>query len=223
MHPFLMARLSALRAVGGYRYVVHSEDSDLYWRLQEHGRLHNMDIVLGEYRMHGASISGSSVANGRIMALSSQLAAISALRRRTGVVDLTFPEEAIRHYCAVASLAEIFKLGCRGLSPAEIDHLEIALAAKLLELADYRPYELELADCRFIRVALAKRMRSANPKNKAELTRLTLRAAARLLRQGLFKEAFAVVPTTQYPGAAARLAKRFASGRFDLKIYPHLI
>lgn len=220
--PFLMARLSALRAVGGYRYVIHSEDSDLYWRMQEHGHLHNMDAVLGEYRMHSASISGSSVNNGRIMALSSQLAAISALRRRAGRVDLTFPKEATLRYRAAASLAEIFELGCRGLTPSEIEHLEIALAAKLLELADYRPYELELADCRFIRTALAKRMHTVNPRNQTELTRLTLRAAARLLDKNLVKETFTVVPTSQYLQAATRLAKRFASGRFGLEMDPYL-
>ena len=217
MHPFLMARTSALRVVGGYRYVVHSEDADLCWRMQEHGHLHNMDAVLGEYRMHSGSISGSSVSNGRTQALGTQLAAISALRRRAGKTDLTFPKEAVERYRAAASLTEIFKLGCHGLTRSEIEHLETALAAKLLELTDYRPYELELADCRFIRRALAKRMHTANAKNRDELTHLTLRAAARLFRKGLLKEASAVVPTSQYPSAAARLAKRFASGRFDLK------
>jgi glycosyltransferase involved in cell wall biosynthesis len=220
MHPFLVARLSAVRAVGGYRYVVHSEDSDLYWRLQEHGRLHNMDAVLGEYRMHDASISGSSVRNGRTMALSSQLGAISALRRRTGKIDLTFASEAVIRYREAASLAEIFKLGCRGLTQSEIEHLEIALPAKLLELADYRPYELELADCWFIRTALAKRMHTARATNKDQLKRLTLRAAARLLHKGLLKEASAILPTSHYPRAAVGLAKRFASGRFNLKVNP---
>ncbi len=220
--PFPMARLSALRAVGGYRYFIVSEDSDLYWRMQEHGRLHNMDVVLGEYRMHSTSISGSSIGNGRTMALSSQLAAISALRRRTGRVDLTFPKEAIPRYRAAASLAETFELGCRGLTPSEIEHLEITIAAKLLELADYRPYEIELADCRFIRTALAKGMRTVSPTNQKELTRMTLRAAARLLRKGFIKEAFIVVPPLLYPRAAGRLAKRFASGRFGLQMDPYL-
>jgi glycosyltransferase involved in cell wall biosynthesis len=218
IHSFLMARLSTLRAMGGYRHVVYAEDSDLYWRMQEHGDLHNMDAVLGEYRMHSASISGSSVSNGRTMALSSQLAAISALRRWTGRVDLTFPEEAVARYRAGASLAEIFKLGCHGLTPSEVEHLEIALAAKLMELADYRPYELDLADCRFIGTALAKGMRSVNAQNQAELTRMALKTGARLVRKGLLKEAFAVVPSSTYPRATAELAKRFASGRFALKI-----
>jgi hypothetical protein len=213
-----MARLSTLRAMGGYRHVVYAEDSDLCWRMQEHGHLHNMDAVLGEYRMHSASISGSSVSNGRTMALSSQLVAISALRRRTGRVDLTFPKEAGARYRAAASLAKIFKLGCHGLTPSEVEHLEIALAAKLLELADYRPYELEMADCRFIGTALAKGMRSVNAKNQAELIRMALKTGARLVRKGLLKEAFAVVPFSTYPRATAELAKRFASGHFALKI-----
>jgi glycosyltransferase involved in cell wall biosynthesis len=218
IHSFLMARASALRAVGGYRYAVHSEDSDLYWRIQELGQMHNMEAILGEYRMHLSSIS-SSISNARTMALSSQLSAISALRRRMGGTDLSFPKEAIASYRAAASLREIFKLGCHGLTTSETEHLEIAVAAKLLELADYRPYELELADCRFIGTALAKRMRTANAANKAELTRLTLKTAVRLFRKGLLKEALAIVPSSQYPRVTARLAKRFVSGRFNLEVH----
>jgi hypothetical protein len=153
------------------------------------------------------------------MALSSQLSAISALRRRMGGTDLSFPKEAIASYRAAASLREIFKLGCHGLTTSETEHLEIAVAAKLLELADYRPYELELADCRFIGTALAKRMRTANAANKAELTRLTLKTAVRLFRKGLLKEALAIVPSSQYPRVTARLAKRFVSGRFNLEVH----
>lgn len=33
VHPFMTARLDSLRTVGGYRYVFHAEDTDLYWRL----------------------------------------------------------------------------------------------------------------------------------------------------------------------------------------------
>ena len=70
-HPFLMVRRAAMQAVGGYRYVHNAEDTDLYWRLSERGRLHNLDLRLGDYRMHAASISGGSIVSGRIMALSS--------------------------------------------------------------------------------------------------------------------------------------------------------
>jgi glycosyltransferase involved in cell wall biosynthesis len=215
IHSFLMARLSALRAVGGYRNVVYSEDSDLYWRIHQPGKLHNMETVLGESRMHNASISGSSINNGRTMALSSQLAAISAVRRRFGRTDLSFPVEAAEQYRAATSLAEIFELGCRGLTSSEISHLEIAVAAKLLELAAYRPYELELTDCRFIRTALTNRARSLNPKNKTELMHVVLRTAARLVRKRRLREAFALVPSAQYPRAMTHLAKRFVSRPFS--------
>jgi glycosyltransferase involved in cell wall biosynthesis len=215
IHSFLMARLSTLRAVGGYRNVVYSEDSDLYWRIHQPGKLHNMDTVLGESRMHNASISSSSINNGRTMALSSQLAAISAERRRFGRTDLSFPVEAAEQYRAATSLAEIFELGCRGLTSSEISHLQIAVAAKLLELAAYRPYELELTDCRFIRTALTNRARSLNPNNKTELMHVVLRTAARLVRKRRLREAFALVPSAQYPRAMTHLAKRFASRPFS--------
>jgi glycosyltransferase involved in cell wall biosynthesis len=215
IHSCLMARLSALRAVGGYRNVVYSEDSDLYWRIHQPGKLHNMDTVLGGYRMHNASISGSSINNGRTMALSSQLAAISAVRRRLDRTDVSFPVEAAGEYRAATSLAEIFTLGCRGLTSSEIPHLEIALAAKLLELAAYRPYELELTDCRFIRTALTNRVRSLNPKNKTELMHVVTRTGARLVRKRRLREAFALVPFAQYPRATKHLAKRFASLPFS--------
>ena len=56
----------------------------------KHGPLQNLDMPLGKYRLHAGSISSESVINGRIMALSSQLAGLSALRRRTGRADLRF-------------------------------------------------------------------------------------------------------------------------------------
>jgi glycosyltransferase involved in cell wall biosynthesis len=69
MHPFLMARTEAVRNVGGYRYVFHAEDTDLYWRLAHDGRLYNLPDLLGEYRLHANSISGASILNGRISPL----------------------------------------------------------------------------------------------------------------------------------------------------------
>jgi len=90
VHPFLMMRQEALLAAGGYRYVHHAEDTDLYWRLSQYGRLHNLPDFLGQYRLHDESISGRSIKNGRIMSISSQLAAVSEKRRRSGKPDLTF-------------------------------------------------------------------------------------------------------------------------------------
>jgi glycosyltransferase involved in cell wall biosynthesis len=193
MHPFLMVRRADLQAIGGYRYVYYSEDTDLCWRLQERGKMQNLDIPLGKYRVHARSISSASVINGRIMALSSQLAGLSALRRRTGRADLRFPKEAIEEYRNTQTLSKLWELGKRQLDDDEAGYLRIALAGKLLELTDYRPYELDTDDCQFIRDALHEAPRLSNA-NRKHLARLYARAGARLLISGRFREAIVLTP-----------------------------
>jgi len=197
MHPFLMVRGEDLQAIGGYRYVCYSEDTDLCWRLQERGKLKNLDTTLGHYRVHARSISSASIINGRIMALSSQLAGLSALRRRTGRPDLSFPKEAIAEYQSTRTLLKLWELGKRQLDDDEAGYLRIALAAKLLELTDYRPYEPDTDDCEFIRDALHEATRLSNA-NRKHLARLYARAGARLLVNGSFNKAVALTPPWLY-------------------------
>src|SRR5262249_21957005 len=197
MHPFLMVRRADLEAFGGYGYVYYSEDTDLCWRLQERGAMQNLDMPLGKYRVHTRSISSASVLNGRIMALSSQLAGLSALRRRTGRPDLSFPKEAIAEYQSTRTLLKLWELGKRQLDDDEAGYLRIALAAKLLELTDYRPYEPDTDDCEFIRDALHEATRLSNA-NCKHLARLYARAGARLLVNGSFNKAVALTPPWLY-------------------------
>jgi GT2 family glycosyltransferase len=150
LHPFLMVRSEALRRVGGYRHCIHSEDTDLYWRLLGAGRLHNLADILGEYRVHQNSVSSASVLNGRIMAVSSQLAAVSYRRRLAGRADLPFPPDGLERFQQAGSLAAITATAGEALDDNERDWLEIAASAKLLHLASYRPYQLEPADCQTI-------------------------------------------------------------------------
>jgi glycosyltransferase involved in cell wall biosynthesis len=207
MHPFLMVRRADLQAIGGYRYVYYSEDTDLCWRLQERGPTHNLDIPLGEYRMHTGSISAASIINGRIMALSSQLAGLSALRRRTGRADLLFPKEAIAEYRNAPTLLKLWELGKRQLDDDEAEYLRIALAGKLLELAAYRPYELEIEDCRFIRDARHELKRLSHT-NRKDLGRLYARAAARLLISSQFRQMAALTPPRLYLPMILRVVSR---------------
>jgi glycosyltransferase involved in cell wall biosynthesis len=208
IQPFTMARRSAVQAAGGYRDVLYAEDIDLCWRMQELGRLHNMDDVLGDVRMHSASVSAHSIISGRIMAFSSQLATISALRRRSGRSDLAFSKKNAARYFETGSLSDIFALGSVGLDQDEIDYLEIAVAGRLLEITSYRQYELELSDCRFIRSAVRKHARRIASDNHAALARSSSGSAARLAHQGLFREAAALVSPWQYPATVARLLLR---------------
>ncbi|MGB7161395.1 MAG: glycosyltransferase [Tepidisphaeraceae bacterium] len=53
VHPTIMMRTEAVRRVGGYREPwQHSEDLDLFLRLAEIGKLHNIPEHLLRYRMH---------------------------------------------------------------------------------------------------------------------------------------------------------------------------
>lgn len=208
IHPFLMARTAAIHQAGGYRYVFHAEDTDLYWRLQEGGRLHNLPDILGDYRMHSGSVSSSSLRNGRVAALNSQLSSISACRRRGNLPDLAFPKEALEECNAAGTLMEIFRIGSRGLAPAEVGHLELALSAKILELTSYRPFELDMEDCRFIRRAIQKHMNSVTVENRAMLRRMCNGAAVRMIMQGSYQRANELVWPGLYPGVVLRLGFR---------------
>jgi len=203
-----MVRRAVLQAIGGYRYVYYAEDTDLCWRLQERGAMQNLDMPLGKYRVHTRSISSASVINGRIMALSSQLAGLSALRRRTGRTDLQFPKEAIREYRNAQTLSKLWEIGKRQLDDDEARYLRIALASKLLELTAYRPYELEFSDCQFIRGALDELSRLPHP-NRKDLGRLYARAAARLLIGGRLREMATLTPPWLYLPMIMRTVFKF--------------
>ena len=220
MHPLLMVRRADLQAIGGYRYVHYSEDTDLYWRLQERGAMQNLAMSLGKYRVHTRSISSASIINGRIMALSSQLAGLSALRRRTGRADLHFPKEAITEYRNAQTLSKLWELGKRQLDDDEAKYLRIAVASKLLELSSYRPYELEFNDCQFIRGALDELSRLPHP-NRKDLSRLYARAGARLLIGGRFLEMATLTPPRLYLPMISRAVFRLlptSTGNFAARL-----
>lgn len=186
LHPFLLVRREALLKVGGYRHVPHAEDTDLYWRLQEHGRLFSDRRVLGEYRMHTGSISGQSIANGRIMAISSQLCALSAARRRTSLAaDMTFPASLAT---AVKASSSTMDAACAAasqeLTVIEARHLRINSSAKLMDLTTYRPYELQLSDCRFIRSSFDEAAPTLTADSLRRLRRSLAGTAARLAHGG---------------------------------------
>jgi glycosyltransferase involved in cell wall biosynthesis len=199
----LMARRADVVALGGYRHVPNSEDSDLFWRLGERGALVNLPEKLCKYRVHTSSIS-SSIVNGRIMAVGSQLGALSALRRRPGRRDLAFTLDAHKALKAAVTMEAMCELASAKLDPEEARHLRIASATKLMELARYRPYELDAGDCAFVRAALpeAKRL---SPQNQKDVDWYVTVTAARLVRKGLLAEALALTPVQNYPVTAARV------------------
>jgi GT2 family glycosyltransferase len=209
IHPFLMMRREAVVAAGGYRYVFHSEDTDLYWRLREFGKLINMERVLGDYRMHAGSISGGSIENGRLMALSSQLSAISVLRRSAGEKDLDFPKSALPELKAAShSLQRLYDFGCKGLTDREAEYLKVAVSGKLLLFAGYRPYEIAMDDCLFLKSAALSHWKSVSKANRAVLTRLYSGAAARLAHKGEWRKVAALLWPSLTPAFLYRFSLR---------------
>lgn len=209
-HPFLMVRRAAIEAVGGYRHVFLAEDSDLYWRLQELGRLHNMPDVLGAYRVHARSITGSSIVNGRISAVNSQRAGISAMRRRAGKPDLAFPKSALPEYRKATTLEGIVEIGSRDLDTGESRRLAVSTCAKLLELTGHRPYELEAEDCTQIAETLLPALETMSAASRRYCRRLLSGTATRLASKGRITAALSLVPVQLYLMVMANVILRSA-------------
>ena len=204
-HPFLMVRRQAILAVGGYRYCFHSEDTDLYWRLIEIGPLGNVIDVLGEYRVHANSVTSRSILNGRIGAVSAQLAALSARRRQAGQADIEFRREALREYHEACEFDAIIAVAARGLSSTEQAYLEIAAVAKLIELCTYRPYRLTREDQRTMRRVLTSHYPRLSEFHRRQLLFRHLLSQRRLLH--LPRETFSLIPWAVMPHATWRAAR----------------
>ena len=198
----LMVRRAAIEAVGGYRHVPNSEDSDLLWRLAGVGELAILPEKLVRYRVHTASTS-SSLVNGRVMAVGSQLGALSELRRKAGRPDLAFPRSLHKEMAAAATLEGMYAVAVRDLEPEEAQRLRVAAGAKLMEMARYRPYEPDRGDCAFIRASLPFAPKFGDHNRKVVDWYVSV-TTARLIRKGMLREVLALAPPASLPRAAAR-------------------
>lgn len=189
MQTFLMVRKSTLDQVNGYRLCKVSEDSDLYWRLNEVGYMHNIEEVLGAYRLNPNSISSKSIINGRRMALWSQLVGISALRRKNFEPDITFNHERLNSYEHATKLEEFCRLGSKDLSESESARLRISASIKLLQFTSYRPFELDIEDCLFIRKSVIEGDAFLNHENRKLIKIDILNSGTRLFFSGKYHEA----------------------------------
>lgn len=210
VHPFFTVRRWAIDAVNGYRHVHYAEDSDLYWRLSRLGRLYNPEELLGDYRFHANSISSTSIVNGRIMAISSQLTGISEQRRRRGVPDLEFAKQSLAEYKRVKTLRAMIGIAEQQLDDTERAYFRIAVPAKLLELTAYRPYEIEDTDCDYIGDFARGGLQSLSPQNRGLMQRRITGAAARIAAAGRMADARRMVPPRMMTSFASRYALRAA-------------
>lgn len=210
VHPFLMARRDAVRQAGGYRHACNCEDTDLYWRLQHIGTLHNLDECLGEYRLHDTSISGSSLKNGRLMAVFSQVAAISEQRRRGRQKDIQLSRELFEAARRCNALAELVELCAETLklSETERSYLSLSASAKLLELTSYRPYDIELNDSRYIRDAFLGRGADLDRDSRSSIAAQLTGTAANLVLKRRFPAGLALLSPEFYAPFTWKLGLR---------------
>ena len=206
MHPFLMVRRSAMIDVGGYRHVPGSEDSDLYWRLSEKGALHNLPEILGYYRMHDLSISGASIEGGRVMAVGSQLGALSARRRRSGLADLAFDSDLATALRSARSLDAMCEMLALTVAAEEMPFFRLSVGLKLLELAAYRPFEIDRDDCRFLRNA-SKRVNILDRAISLDVRWRFTDTGRVLLRNGHWGDAAALLPLRFVPRTVVKAVR----------------
>ena len=145
-HPFMMARLGALRDVGGYRHAHLAEDSDLCWRLQNTGRTALQSDILGYYRQHSSNVSNQSIASGRVQALYSELAALNTVRRQSNQREIAYDislKESLKLATSMETLIEILS---GHLNNQEYKWLLCSAAVKLLDISTYRYLALTKGD-----------------------------------------------------------------------------
>ncbi|NHN88396.1 glycosyltransferase family 2 protein [Acetobacter conturbans] len=208
LQPLLMARSEAVRSVGGYRHLTVSEDSDLCWRLQEIGRLHILPEVLGSYRRHANSITTTSVMRGRQIAIWSQLAALSAQRRRHGKPDITFSEDLMQKLNAESTLEGMMKVALPVCMTEERSWFSMAVCAKLLEVCYYRPYEPDRSDIIFIKKTINANKELYNSGKGDFLKRAMHAASSRLLIEGRIGDALSLTEWQRWPSLVPRTILR---------------
>lgn len=192
MHPFLMARRSAIDQIGGYRHFLHCEDVDLYWRLRSVGELTNLPEILGDYRFH-ASLTGSSIQNARLNSVFTQLAAISEKRRSAGLEDIEISSDYVRRFKVSMTMRELVELACNQLNSAEIEWFRAACGARLLQLIELRKFRPDKKDCSYLKYVYV--YSAGLPfENRKEVSRLYSVQAARFLRKLNVRDAGLITP-----------------------------
>jgi glycosyltransferase involved in cell wall biosynthesis len=83
VHPSVMMRTDAVRAIGGYRpALLHTEDYDLWLRMSERHEIANLAEPVLYYRLHPGQMSSSHIVQSAISHLAAQVAA--RVRRTAG-------------------------------------------------------------------------------------------------------------------------------------------
>lgn len=210
IHPMLMCRRDAIQKTGGYRYIYQAEDTDLYWRLSDVGTLHNLNDILGDYRIHPDSLSSQSIKAGRQQAVWSQLAAISEQRRKTGRQDLDFSAAFMQRIRSFEHLPVLIHEISKKLSSDERTWFQCAVSAKLIEMSYYRPYEPEPEDIDVIRICTKQYPELRHMVGYTIFHEGIISCGIRLIGQRRFTDARRLAGLQNMPKVLARAIFRYA-------------
>ena len=147
-HPFLMMKRHLFEAAGGYRPAHYSEDADLYWRVCDLCRMAVQREPLGFYRVHGGSVSTTSLAHIRVQAFFGQLAALNHLRRKAGRSEVTYLGTSRDWVAKAVDFDALLDAYVGRLDREEAAWVRAASSAKFLIQSGWRGLEIPVAERR---------------------------------------------------------------------------
>ncbi len=114
LHPLIMMRASAIKAIGGYREgYPHAEDYDMYMRISKIGKIENIDDVVLKYRLHGANISVTKTCVQERAAVQAELDNMNAHLRRSERQELKISQRSLDGYVELRVFRRELGLGIR--------------------------------------------------------------------------------------------------------------
>lgn len=160
--------------------------------------------------------------NGRIGALCSQLAPFPRCEAVLAVQAVQTLCSRGRHCDAIRIPTSKIRGGIARARCGRDKPCRVLVGAKMLDLPSYRPYELDVDDCRFIREAMTGHADRLRAGKRALLWRQTSGTAARLAHTGMLAVPTALLTGSRYPAAAARLSYRLCVPRQVRRYYLRL-
>lgn len=141
VHPTVAIRREVLLQTGGYRAkYVHAEDIDLFFRLAEIGKLHNLPDILLQYRQHPMSIGYSK----RQEQIKSVRQAIKDTKLRRGIgSDNTLVVDTTE----LTSINDVYKKWAWWAIKGGNRKTAIKYAVKVLRAAPYKKEHIKLLLC----------------------------------------------------------------------------
>ena len=170
LHPLLMMCREAVVSIGGYRNILHCEDADLYYRLSELGEIHNLTEILGQYRVHHASVSVVAEPNRIIQCLNSQSLALFAYQKTQDPSKKFLPEHISEQIVktisskklslgfALKEVQQVLKLRSK-----DYNWLTLAVFSKYLQESKYRGLTITAADFSLV-ITITKQVFTYKPR-----------------------------------------------------------